>query len=390
MLRSGRAGNLMNASLNTIRVAHLLFGDGVWGVENYVYNLLASSKSSSVKPVIICTSEGVISQKFLGANAEIDFVPVSGYFDIGSMVALSTFFRKHKIDLVHVHLGLDSFVGTIAAKMVDLPVIMSVHFDKPNYMSYRSPAREIWNTCQIFKNKAIAHFLPITKNVAAELMQREAVAERKTTVVHPGIPVFDVDRSVRSETRCEFAAADDELVVIGVGRLEPEKNFDCLVKAFARIDPDQKITAWIVGDGSQKEELERLVQKLNLQNRVKLLGYRRDVRKLLASADVFVLPSKAEPFGMSAVEAMMSGLPVIGTMGPGLGTIVEDVVTGLLVPPDDDAALGEAIQKLSSDQQMRERFGNAGRTRAMQHFSSDQMAEKIVSIYRAVLSAAPT
>lgn len=378
--------NRMTAASKTICVAHLLFGDGVWGVENYVYNLLASSKSSSVKPLIVCTSDGVIAQKFGSSRAEISFVPVQGYFDIKSICALSKFFEEHNVDLVHVHLGLDSFVGTAAAAMARRPVVMSVHFDQPNYMSYGSFAKRSWNFCQIVKNKSIDHFLPITKNVAKELMQRESVSEEKVTVVHPGIPVFDIERSCRGRVRGDLNVTDEDVVVVGVGRLEIEKNFDCLVKAFAKIGNKGNIHAWIIGDGSQRGRLEELVVELGLQNNVRLLGYRRDVRDLLASADIFALPSKAEPFGMSAVEAMMSELPVIGTTGPGLGTIVDTSTTGILVPPDDEVALGGAIEKLAADANLRSKLGLAGRQRAIHNFSSDIMAEKIVKIYCDVLA----
>lgn len=377
---------LMTASSQPICVAHLLFGDGVWGVENYVYNLLVSSKASGVKPLIICTNEGVISEKFSNTNVEISFVAVSGYSDVMSIVALSKFFASHKVDIVHVHLGLDSFVGTIAAKMARLPVVMSVHFDQPNYMNYGLLARRFWNVCQILKNKSICHFLPITQNVASELMNREDVSEKKITVVHPGIPVFQVEKSCRGQIREELGADDDSVVVVGVGRLEPEKNFDCLVNAVAKIDKKARIAVWIVGDGSEREEIQKLITRLNLQHTVKLLGYRNDVKKLLAAADVFVLPSKAEPFGMSAVEAMMAELPVIGTRGPGLGTIVDDGVTGLLVPADDPESLASAIQKLADDTNLRSRLGQAGKTRAISTFSSDMMAAKINGIYQHVLS----
>ncbi len=378
--------NRMIAASKTIRVAHLLFGDGVWGVENYVYNLLASSKSSSIQPLILCTSDGVIAQKFRSSNAEISFVPVQGYFDIKSIFALSKFFEEQNVDLVHVHLGLDSFVGTAAATIARRRVVMSVHFDQPNYMSYGSFAKHSWNFCQVVKNKSIDHFLPITKNVARELMQRESVSEEKVTVVHPGIPVFDIDRSCRARVRNELNLVDQDVVVVGVGRLEIEKNFDCLVKAFARIGNKSNIHAWIIGDGSQRDRLEELVSEQGLQNNVRLLGYRSDVRDLLASADIFVLPSKAEPFGMSAVEAMMSELPVIGTTGPGLGTIVDTSSTGILVPPDDDIALGGAIENLSVDANLRSKLGLAGRQRAIDNFSSDIMADKIVKIYNDVLA----
>jgi len=376
----------MLPSSKPISVAHLLFGDGVWGVENYVYNLLASPSASAVKPLIVCISDGAISQKFKNTNIEIKFVPVSGYFDVAAMVALSKLFEAHRVDLVHVHLGLDSFVGTVAAKLAHRPVIMSVHFDQPNYMSYGQLAKQAWKSCQILKNKSIAHFLPITQNVAAELMQRESVSASKVTVVHPGIPVFTIDRSVHSRLRDELNCSEQEIVVVGVGRLEIEKNFDCLVKAFAKIDPKHKVKGWIIGDGSQLQALEQLIERLGLAGVVRMLGYRNDVKDLLASADIFVLPSKAEPFGMSAVEAMMSELPVIGTMGPGLGTIVEAEKTGILVPPDNAEALGQAIERLAGDRELRGNLGLAGRKRAVDLFSSDKMAEQIVTIYRDVLA----
>ncbi len=375
----------MTASSQPIRVAHLLFGDGVWGVENYVYNLLTSPKSNNVKPLIICTNKGSIAQKFSNSDVEIDFVPVRGYSDVSSMVALSKFFQSHKVDIVHVHLGLDSFVGTIAAKMAHLPVIMSVHFDQPNYMSYGLLARRFWNLCQIAKNKSISRFLPITQNVANELMHREDVPAEKITVVHPGIPVFEAEKAFRSQVRKELGASEDDVVLIGVGRLQPEKNFDCLVQAIAEVKQRDNLAVWIAGDGSQKDEIASLISALNLNSTIRMLGYRSDVKKLLAAADIFVLPSKAEPFGMSAVEAMMAELPVIGTHGPGLGTIVDDSVTGLLVPPDDAAGLARAVEKLVGDSQLRAKLGQAGNARAISIFSSDNMAEKITDIYRDVL-----
>lgn len=376
----------MIRSSEQIRVAHLLFGDGVWGVENYVYNLLGSSRASSIKPLIVCTSQGSISQKFSDTDVDMNFVPVRGYADFSSMGELAKFFETHHVDIVHVHLGLDSFVGTIAAKLAHLPVIMSVHFDQPNYMSYGAMARRSWNALQILKNKSIAHFLPITQNVANELMSREAVAAEKVTVVHPGIPVFEIDRDCRDQIRTDLGAAADDVVVVGVGRLVPEKNFDCLVDAFSKIQKKQKIKLWIVGDGAQRPEIEAMIERLQLQDNIKMLGYRNDVKKLLASADMFVLPSKAEPFGMAAVEAMMSELPVIGTIGPGLSTIVDSNVTGLLVPPDDPDELAKAIEKLAEDSNLRRSLGLAGKERAIATFSSDGMAEKIVAIYHDILT----
>lgn len=376
----------MNFSPKTINIAHILSGDGIWGVENYVHNLVSSPNASAVRPLILCSSKGAISQKFASSKIDVAIVPIRGYLDVVAMLALARLFEERHIDLVHVHLGLDSFVGTIAAKLVNKPVVMSVHFDQPNYMKYSSPARQTWNACQVLKDSSIAHFLPITQNVALALMRREAVSEDKITVIHPGIPLFECDQSIRDRLRSELNASKQDVVVVGVGRLEPEKNFGCLVSAIALIDNKDRIKVWLVGDGSQRKELEESIVRLGLANNIQLLGYRTDVKDLLASADMFVLPSKAEPFGMSAVEAMMAKLPVVGTLGPGLGTIVQSEVTGLLVPPDDASALAKAINRLAQDPNLRRELGDAGRERAALNFNSDKMAQTIVSIYQNVLA----
>lgn len=377
----------MTVVRETIRVAHILSGEGIAGVENYVYNLVSSTPAFEVKPLVICTAQGSIAQKFAAANIETEIIPIRGYFDLKAILALSKFFESHQVDLVHVHLGLDSFVGTIAAKLVSKPVIMSVHFDQPNYVKYSPLARRTWNACQVLKNKSIAHFLPSTQNVASELMRREAVSQAKTTVVNPGIPISEINRSCRERVRTELGASENDVVVIGVGRLEAEKNFQCLIDAIGTISESQKLKVWIVGEGSQRKELEEAISRLNLQETISLLGYRNDIKDLLVSADMFVLPSKFDAFGMSAVEAMMAELPVIGTIETGLSTVVSANVTGFLVPVDDADALASSIKKLAADSNLRSSFAHAGREKAVSAFSSDKMAESIVNVYHAVLSS---
>jgi len=373
------------APAKVIRVAHILSGSNVWGVENYVHNLLSSKNSQMLAPSVICTKAGVISEKFIGSGFQVTTVPMKNYYDLTAINTLSDFFTANSIDVVHVHLGLDSFVGTIAAKKANKPVIMSVHFDHPNYMSYSLVAKNIWNGLQKLKNKGISHFLPITKNVAAELIARESVPEEKITVIHPGIPLFENDPSTRTQVRRQLECSEDDVVIVGIGRLEKEKNFSCLFDAVSQMKNEKPFRVWIIGDGSERENLKRSIEELKIGDRVKMLGYRSDVIQLLGAADIFVLPSKAEPFGMSAVEAMIARLPVVATRGPGLGTIVDDEVTGILVPADDATAMANALIRLVNDEGLRSQFAQAGRKRAETLFSSDGMASKMVDVYKTVI-----
>ncbi len=374
------------ASSKKIRVAHLLSGnDKVWGgVENYVHNLVTATNMNAIHTTVICTESGIISQKFISSKFDVRILPIKGYFDLVSIARLSKLLQANDIDLVHAHLGLDSFVGAFAAKLVKKPIIVSVHFDQPNYMSYNSLLRQLWNTAQKFKNTLVAHFLPITENVASELMKRESVPREKITIIYPGIPTPTIDRSCRMRTRTELGCDESDLVVVAVGRLEQEKNLSCLIESIAKIKNSPHVKVWLIGEGSQRQALMDLVERLNLQNSVTLLGYRTDVQNLLASADIFVLPSKAEAFGMAAVEAMIAELPVISTLVPGPRMIVEPEVTGILVPPDDSDALAEALDRLIEDPDLRQRFASAGKKRALSLFTSEAMSEKIVKVYEDV------
>lgn len=375
----------LTSTAKTLLVAHLLTGDRVWGVENYVYNLIATLPYN-VQSMVVCSSESTVSEKFAAAQVTVQIQPISGYLDLPAARSLSMLFKRHSVDIVHTHLGLDSFIGVIAATLSGIPVVQSVHFDHPAYVHANFITQTSWRAVQALKNLRIARFLPITENVGRELAQREMVPAAKITVVYPGInSIHPIDNDCRLRTRRELGCDAEDIVVIAVGRLEEEKNFDCLIKALAGAREKQiALKLWLVGDGSQRDSLAHLIMSEKLGDVVQLLGYRNDIMALMPAADIFVLPSKKEPFGMAAVEAMSAGLPVIGTIGPGLSTIVEHQHTGLLVQPDDPTGLSEAIQQLAQDKSLRAALGKAGKERAARCFTKETMANKIALVYQEV------
>ncbi len=343
--------------------------------------------AKSVKTYVIFSSDGTVSKKFAGANISSEIIPMAGYADIGASFQLAKVFKSQSIDIVHAHLGVDSFLGVMACRIARIPIVLSVHFDEPAYSGFPPIKRKVWQIIQMLKDTQVAHFLPITENVAHQLKKRERVSDNKITIVHPGIQPFTVNSDKRLRSRQAMGLKAEDLLLLGIGRLEIEKNFSCLIQAMKLLETkvgESRAKLWIVGKGSQREPLENLIQELNVSN-VELLGYRSDVQDLLAAADVFILPSKAEPFGMAAVEAMFAELPVIGTRGPGLSTIVDDGITGLLVEKNDPVALAAAISKLCSDGELRKRLGSLGYERAIKCFSSQEMAEKILRVYKNVL-----
>jgi glycosyltransferase involved in cell wall biosynthesis len=157
--------------------------------------------------------------------------------------------------------------------------------------------------------------------------------------------------------RCKRRRENDVLQVVCVARLHRQKGVDVLLRALALV-PDVNVRCDIVGEGEQWAQLEDLVQELGLSS-VEFRGFREDIETWLKSADLFVLPSRWEPFGIAVVEAMACGLPVIATRVDGPQDVIRHGANGLLVEAGNPEELATAIRVLAFDPELRNRLGTA-------------------------------
>jgi glycosyltransferase involved in cell wall biosynthesis len=143
----------------------------------------------------------------------------------------------------------------------------------------------------------------------------------------------------------------------------------------------------IIGSGPRLDEYAGLARTLQIMDQVHFLGHveHGKLPAHYAKADLLVLPSRMESFGLVLVEAMACGLPVVATRVGGIPEVVEDGVTGLLVPPNDPEALAEGINSLLEDPDRMKAMGARGRERAKEHFTWDTVAKRLVSLYTEVL-----
>jgi glycosyltransferase involved in cell wall biosynthesis len=194
---------------------------------------------------------------------------------------------------------------------------------------------------------------------------------------------FRPDAVARAALRTELGAREEDCVVIAVSRLVRHKGYVELLEAMAATPPN--CVLWVVGErlaSDHGEELEPHFVRAAaaLGRRLVRLGYRHDVGRLLAAADVFALPSHFEGLPMSIIEAMLTGLPVVATDIRGPREQVVHGGTGLLVPPRRSAPLGAALARLAGDPALRARMGAAGRARALEHFDEARIVARTVAI----------
>ncbi|MBX3285136.1 MAG: glycosyltransferase family 4 protein [Actinobacteria bacterium] len=213
---------------------------------------------------------------------------------------------------------------------------------------------------------------------------RDHLAPHAPRPLHLVAPVgpTPVVRRTAAEVRAELGIGPDDPLVVLVGRLHPQKDVATLVEAATRLDPAVQVV--VVGEGPQRGELEQLVRRHGLEARVHLVGEQADATDHQAAADVVVMCSVWEGFGLVVAEALALARPVVATAVGPVPEMVIDGETGRLVPPSDPEALAGAIADLLADPVRAAGLGRAGAKLVAPHFDTDALVRQVEEVYELV------
>ena len=288
-------------------------------------------------------------------------------------------------DIVHVnaHFGTRGGVPALEAARAGYPTVLVFQLAE-GHAAAGDRVRRLYRRGV----RAGAHWIAVTSADRESLVRTMEVPEERVHLVHNSV---DLERpapgpEVREKLRRELGAEAGARVLLTVGRLSGQKGYPALLEALRAVcarHPEAR--AWWVGEGELREELSRAVAADGLlSSRVRLLGFRDDVRALLSAADAFVLPSVYEGLPFSLLEAMAAGLPCVSTTIPGVREVATDGENALLVPPGDAGALATAVSRVLDDGALAKRLSEAGRERA-KAFDRRAMIEKTCAIYEQAL-----
>ncbi|MCK5924166.1 MAG: glycosyltransferase family 4 protein, partial [Methylococcales bacterium] len=196
-----------------------------------------------------------------------------------------------------------------------------------------------------------------------------------------------VSSQSRTELRAEMGLADDDLLLLAVGRLDHRKGFDVLIEALGQLKSRKlKPTLYIAGAGPERAKLEALVKTCGLEDQVHMLGQIPHSGRVLQATDIAVMPSRAEGLGIAGLEAMAAGKPLVASRVGGLKEIVDEGVSGVLVSPEDPVALANALASLLENPSLRCEMGVQGPLRVEALFSPKKMVDDYIALYRDVLN----
>jgi glycosyltransferase involved in cell wall biosynthesis len=294
--------------------------------------------------------------------------------------------RKHSVTAVHI--AFFNYFDPLPW-MARLNGVRSIIYHERNPGILRAKS---WKMQLIRLRTRIASW-PMTRVISISyFLERQLTAAgipaRKITVIHHGIDIgkYRPDPEARPRVAAEFRIAPGELIVVSLCYLMPHKNIDTLLQS-CRILADRgvPVRTFIVGEGPLRGDLEALAKKLRLSDQVHWLGHIKDPVPLLQAADVFLLISEGEGFGLAIAEGMACGATAVASDSGALPEIVEDGKSGLVVPLRDAGALAEAIQKLACDEGLRRRLAQSGLERVRTLFSVGKSTQSIVDLYATAL-----
>jgi len=301
---------------------------------------------------------------------------------LDSVKKIAGLLKEVSADLIHTHLIDADFLGFLSAKLAGISIVMSIH-------SYPFPHKKTHCGRYWLMSKFTNRVVCVSETVKKYLMTHSRIPSQKIAVVYNGINInrfsFRYPESEKMKLRNDLGIKEGYRIIGNVSRLVPDKGQEYLLRAVPAILKEHLKTIFlIIGDGELRGMLIRLAKELKIEENVIFTGTRDDIPALLNIMDIFVFPTFNEALGISVLEAMAMGKPVVATNDAAIPEIVEHGREGFLVAPGELEVLIKTILKLFSKDVCLEEIGKTAQKRA-QYFSMEKMVQGIEQVYQKVL-----
>jgi glycosyltransferase involved in cell wall biosynthesis len=363
-----------------MKVLHIINSLDCGGLEKFAIDLSLELNKRGHQAEILCLQQGgdlkaVAEQNHLRVTA-LDKKQGTDFNLIGKMAG---FVKKNRFDIVHTHNMGPLIYGTIACRLASNTHLINTRHGRET----KTANPIIWALNQ----KIVA----ISSDAAEQMLKCNKINKDKVSIIPNGTDLKTFDIKVSDEEKLSIKKSlglnHDTLILGNIGRLAKEKDQGSLIKAVKKmVSKKNKIELIMVGDGPLKKELMELAKELNVLESVKFLGYRNDIAKLLSIIDVFVLSSFTEGISLTLLEAMAAGKPIVATKVGGNPEVVDDGVTGILVPCGFPERIESAVMRFYANRSLIAQFGEAGRKRAYEFFSLENMTNQYEKLYNEITS----
>lgn len=372
-------------------IAHVIYHLGVGGLENGLVNLINHIPPERYRHAIVCLKGYTDFRGRIKRNdVEVLALNKREGNDLGLYVNLFKTLKRLKPDIVHTR-NLGTMEGQVVAALAGARA--RVHGEHGRDMSDLYGRNRKYNLLRRAIRPFVNHFIAVSKDLESWLLGSVGAHARRVSQIYNGV---DSIRFYPGKTKRLAASpiaglpegfiTGDSFVVGSVGRMAEVKNFPGLVQAFLMLlkqDPSirPRVRLLVIGDGNSRDTCIRMLREGGAEDLCWLPGERGDIPELMRMMDLFVLPSLAEGISNTILEAMSSGLPVVATRVGGNVELVEEGISGMLVPANSPGDMASAIASYFSDPEMAARHGAAARKQIEAAFSMKAMTEGYLHVY---------
>ncbi len=406
-----------------IKVLHLINYLGAGGTEKYIYSLAEKLHNKSCKFCVAYSIEGNGKKSFEEADIDLFRLQMKSPFDMGAARKLKKLCRQHSIDVIHTHFLRENYIAILSKIMGNrVKIINTRHMLLENSKAVIAANR--------FFTKYNDSIIAVSTRVKEQLL-KEGIRPAMIKLIYNGIDPEQWNSPIAPTFRKDSGISEDEIVITSVARFSPEKGHDFLLdgirtfkdmlgnedslategtlkgkdspvaedtsvskttltgeNSLATADsPGNGFTASgfrfvLVGDGELHEQIVEKAKALGLQNDIVFTGYQDDIRNILKSSDLFISHSSSEAFGISILEAMAAGLPVIATDSGGTAEIVNGRrKSGIIITYGDKEALATSIIQLMQNRELADEYIESGYKIVREHFNLDKTSEETYNLY---------
>ncbi len=371
-----------------MRILHVIDSAGLYGAEIVVLYLMEYQKKIGLDPILVslgCFNEGQKDIEIEAIKRKIETLTLrfkSG-INLGAAKEILRLSQSLNVDIIHSH-GYKGniFLGLISRRLRKIPVITTIHG---------------WTSTRLFSKMSIYQIIDMIalKNIDKVISVTSAVHNRwllKLLGVHPVVINNGIERL--SFTAEDFSAEFPEIAkkcqgqfnMLSIGRLTKEKGFEVLIQAVERISKQGlKINLIIIGDGNEKPQLLQLIKRLNLSDRIFLLGYQNNAFRFIPFFDVYVISSYTEGLPITLLEAIQSGIPIVATQVGEIPKLIEHGKFGELVPPGDAQALAAAIEKVYRNMKQAKEKAIFAKKRVLEEYGLEKMTNEYIKQYNELI-----
>lgn len=364
-----------------VNLLQIVNGFAVGGGEAKLLELTRCLLDSKKYNIIVCSvgQGGPLQTEFEKLGVKVYVFPKKHKFDISLIGKVAKLMIRERIDIVQMTLFYAEIIGTIAAILARVKIKISWEV-----YTHSRKLRHLLAYKLIYK--IIDVVVTVSENTKKAIISEGKVNPSKVTTIHYGVDLTKYNRLNGHSKRDELNLSNHRIVGV-VARLTDQKGHSYLIEAAPQIVKEFPDVCFVfVGDGPLRQLLEDQVHSLGLESHFIFLGYRSDIKELLNSFDIFVLPSLFEGLPNVVLEAMACSKPVVATAVAGTPEAVIDGKTGYLVPSQNPEALAEALINLLEDEDLLEKMGREGRRRMETHFSLEGQISKFEALYEQLLT----